>query len=197
MSNPANTSTSLYARDGQRKYLTPSERARFVATAETWPRAEIGTLCLILAFTGCRISEALATRRAAVDVEHASLAIRSLKKRGAFVVREVPLPTRVVARLQAVHELDDRDAAHRLWPLCRSRAWQLIKTVMDEAGIGHGPHATPKGLRHAFGVHAIRCGVPLHLVQRWLGHASLATTAIYTQALGAEEREIAARMWKV
>jgi integrase len=37
--------------------------------------------------------------------------------------------------------------------------------------------------------------VPLNLVQRWLGHASLTTTAIYLDALGDEEREIAARMW--
>ncbi|HRD76437.1 MAG TPA: tyrosine-type recombinase/integrase, partial [Hyphomicrobiaceae bacterium] len=52
-----------------------------------------------------------------------------------------------------------------------------------------------KGLRHAFGLHAIRCGVPLNLVQRWLGHASITTTVIYLQALGPEEREFAARMW--
>jgi len=55
---------------------------------------------------------------------------------------------------------------------------------------------TPKGLRHSFGIHAIRSGVPLNLVQRWLGHASMTTTAIYLQAIGDEEREIAARMWR-
>jgi integrase len=37
--------------------------------------------------------------------------------------------------------------------------------------------------------------VPINLVQRWLGHASMTTTAIYLQAMGFEEREIAARMW--
>lgn len=41
-----------------------------------------------------------------------------------------------------------------------------------------GPAATPKGLRHAFGVAAFQT-VPPHIVQRWLGHASLRTTAIY------------------
>ena len=62
-------------------------------------------------------------------------------------------------------------------------------------GITGGIHATPKGLRHGFGLHAIRSGVPINLVQRWLGHASMTTTAIYLQAMGTEEREIAARMW--
>jgi uncharacterized protein (DUF736 family) len=58
-----------------------------------------------------------------------------------------------------------------------------------------GPHMTPKGLRHSFGIHAIRSGVPLNLVKRWLGHASMTTTEIYLDAMGDEEREIAARMW--
>src|ERR1044071_3936210 len=71
----------------------------------------------------------------------------------------------------------------------------LVKVVMREASIAEGPHMTPKGLRHSFGIHAIRSGVPLNLVQRWLGHASMTTTAIYLDALGEEEREIAARMW--
>lgn len=56
-------------------------------------------------------------------------------------------------------------------------------------------HATPKGLRHGFGVAAVQSGVPLNLVQRWLGHAKLETTAIYTNAIGDEERAIAARLW--
>ena len=31
--------------------------------------------------------------------------------------------------------------------------------------------------------------------QRWLGHAQLSTTAIYAEAIGQEEQEIAARIW--
>lgn len=65
---------------------------------------------------------------------------------------------------------------------------------MAAAGIT-GLHASPKGLRHGFGVHAVRAAVPLNLLQRWLGHADIATTAIYADAMGAEEREIAAQMW--
>jgi site-specific recombinase XerD len=33
-------------------------------------------------------------------------------------------------------------------------------------------------------------------VQRWLGHASLGTTAIYGDVSGHEEREFAARIWQ-
>ncbi|MCP3385937.1 tyrosine-type recombinase/integrase [Bradyrhizobium sp. CCGUVB4N] len=56
--------------------------------------------------------------------------------------------------------------------------------------------AVPKGLRHSFGVAAFRANIPPHLVQRWLGHASLETTAIYADVSGREEREFAARMWR-
>jgi integrase len=49
---------------------------------------------------------------------------------------------------------------------------------MASAGI-NGTPAMPKGLRHGFGVKAFQSNVPPHLVQRWLGHASLRTTEIY------------------
>jgi site-specific recombinase XerD len=42
-------------------------------------------------------------------------------------------------------------------------------------------------------VAAVSTGIPLNLVQNWLGHAQIATTAIY--AVGAEEKDIARRMW--
>jgi site-specific recombinase XerD len=65
---------------------------------------------------------------------------------------------------------------------------------MEQAGLS-GTHASPKGLRHGFGVAAVSAGTPLNLVQKWLGHANLTTTAIYANAVGAEEKDIAKRMW--
>jgi integrase/recombinase XerD len=58
-----------------------------------------------------------------------------------------------------------------------------------------GAQAMPKGLRHSFGVNAFQSRVPAHLVQRWLGHASLRTTAIYGDVIGPEERAFAKSMW--
>jgi site-specific recombinase XerD len=50
-------------------------------------------------------------------------------------------------------------------------------------------------LRHGFGVTAVSAGIPLNLVQKWLGHAQLTTTAIYADAVGAGEKDIVRRMW--
>lgn len=144
-----------------------------------------------LARSGRRISEALALTAAQVNLADGVVAIRSLKKRGRLMMREIPLPRPLLRRLA---DLAAR-RPDRLWPLSRNRAWQLVRALMRAAAIRPGPQFSPRGLRHGFGVHAIRSGVPVTLVQRWLGHASLATTALYTQVLGLEERAVAGRMW--
>jgi integrase/recombinase XerD len=41
---------------------------------------------------------------------------------------------------------------------------------------------------------AVSAGIPLNLEQNWLGHAQLSTTAVYSNAVGAEEKDIARRM---
>ncbi len=74
-------------------------------------------------------------------------------------------------------------------------AYRKIKAVMQDAGIS-GTRATAKGLRHAFGIAANQKGIQLNMVQRWLGHADIKTTAIYSEAVGAEERNLAQRLWE-
>jgi len=34
------------------------------------------------------------------------------------------------------------------------------------------------------------------MMQKWMGHASMETTAIYANALGREERKIASKLWE-
>jgi integrase len=53
--------------------------------------------------------------------------------------------------------------------------WQAVHGMM--VGLTK-PHASPKGLRHGFGVTALSAGIPLNLVQKWLGaDTQLTTTA--------------------
>lgn len=185
---------TLHTQNGSRKYLDQAERSRFIAAASSATQP-LRTLCLTLALTGCRISEALALTADSIRPDEGVIAFRSLKKRTKrVVVREVPVPKELLQDLLALSG-GMPDAGERLWRWGRVRAWQLVKAVMASGGIPPGPHATVKGLRHAFGLHAVRSGVPLNFVQRWLGHASMTTTAIYLQAIGPEERAIAERMW--
>ena len=82
-----------------------------------------------------------------------------------------------------------------LRPISRITVWRRVTELMEAAGIPDGPHRCPKGLRHGYGVYAIGSGVPLNVLCKWMGHASMEVTAIYANALGAEEQGIAARMW--
>jgi site-specific recombinase XerD len=86
-------------------------------------------------------------------------------------------------------------ATDRLWRWSRTTAWLREKAVMAAARVAGTP-AMPKGLRHGFGVNAFQSCVPPHLVQRWLGHASLRTTSIYGDVIGPDERAFAARLWR-
>ena len=185
--------------DGRgRKYLTGDERDRFIGAVRADPRPAVQTFALTLVHTGARISEALALRPVDIDLEATEIRFRTLKRRREHW-RAVPVPEAVVRELELVHGLrrakhSPRERNGLLWPVSRPTATRHIARLMAAAGI-EGPQACPKGLRHAYGVAAVAAGVPLPTVAAVLGHANLTTTAIYTTAIGAEARELVARMW--
>ena len=193
---------ALFDEEGNRLYLTADERAAFLDTAKTAERS-LKSFCHVLHYSGCRISEALELTARRVDLAEQSLRIRSLKKReGKIVFREVPIPPALAENLDnvfGIREIQKRGQKKaldaRLWTWSRVHAWRLVTGIMDAADIPEGPHRTPKGLRHGYGVNAIRTGIQLNMLQKWMGHADMKTTAIYANALGEEERQIASRMW--
>ncbi len=184
---------TVYNRYGQRKYLTSSEIDAFISSSRK-RSIDVQTFCCMVALTGCRISEALEMTKDCIDFETKHVIIRCLKKRGKRVFRAIPLPAPFLAHLKKWFGAA-MAPSQQLWPWSRMTGYRRICEVMESAGI-RGTYASPKGLRHGFGVRAIQSGVPLTLVQRWLGHADIKTTAIYTTAMGPEEREIASRMWR-
>jgi len=190
----------LYDAAGNRKYLTAEERQAFIKAADRAPR-EVRTFCHVLHFSGCRISEALALTCDRVDFTNGVIIFESLKKRRTGVYRAVPVPPALLDALNLVHNIRETEARRgrgrkvKLWTWERTTAWRKVKAVMDAAELGEGPQSSPKGLRHGFGVAAVTTGIPLNMVQKWLGHAQLSTTAIYADAVGSEEKSIASRMW--
>lgn len=192
-------SMDLYDRNGHRKYLTTSELGAFLDAAQC-AVPEVGTYCGTLAYSGCRLSEALAITADRIDVHDGAIVIESLKKRRRGVYRAVPVPPAFLDALSTTHSLAeahrraDYGRGIRLWNWSRPTAWRRVREVMDAAGIT-GMHATPKGLRHGFGIRAISAGVPLNMAQKWLGHSRISTTAIYANAIGPEEKQLAERMW--
>ncbi len=191
-------SDSLFLGNGCRKYLNPEER-RLVLRVATGLGNDVGLFCWVLVETGCRISEALALTWRSIDIDNGAIIFSCLKKRRAGVFRSVPVSEALAISLDRRFRIRERmrkasATETRLWDWCRMTAWRYVRDVMNAAGV-HGPQASPKGLRHGFGIAAVSSGVPLNLVQRWLGHSDLKTTTIYTNACGPEERQLAERMW--
>ena len=183
---------------GGRKYLNTAERRRFL-TALGQAAPSIRLFCLTLMWSGCRVSEALSLTPANFDLDTGVVEFETLKRRQRGIVRQVPLPSELLHGLNQTFGLDKaqrdpRRATMRIWQWSRSTGWRHIKKLMHNADI-HGGSAMPKGLRHTFGVAAFNA-VPPHIVQRWLGHASLRTTAIYGDVSGPEERDLANKIWR-
>lgn len=62
--------------------------------------------------------------------------------------------------------------------LRREAIWELVKKYALVAGIP--PGVSPHTMRHSFATHLLAGGADLRHVQEMLGHASIATTQIYT-----------------
>jgi integrase len=190
---------SLYDGRGQRKYLIRSERAAFVREALR-AGGEIGSFCIVLAFTGARVSEVLALTPANIDEANGTINIETLKRRKRGVIRSIPLSSEVFDLLDRTHHY--KMARHniaqskaRLWPWSRTTAWRRVRQIMHVAA--NPAHlAKPKALRHSFGAEAALNQIPITLIKKWMGHARLDTTEIYTSLVGEEERALYRLTWR-
>lgn len=192
-------SWSLYDTRGRRKYLVSKERWIFLEAALA-VGGDVGTFCAVLAFSGARISEVLALTPERIDDGNCAINFETLKRRQRGVIRAVPVPQGLFDYLDTVHRYRDSQfnplhASQRLWPWSRTTAWRRVKEVMR---LAHEPEhvSMPKALRHAFGAEAALNQVSLSLIKKWMGHAKLETTEIYTSLIGDEERSLARLTWR-
>jgi integrase/recombinase XerD len=63
--------------------------------------------------------------------------------------------------------------------LSRQGAWGVVRRHGDRAGLGAA--LTPHVLRHSCATHMLDHGADIRVVQELLGHASIATTQVYTR----------------
>src|SRR4029079_9990923 len=92
----------------------------------------------------------------------------------ATIYRAVPVPPALLEALDLVHGIRELQARRdkgrrvRLWPWSRMTGWRAVHAVMVSCGLD-GPHASPKGLRHGFGVAAVSARISLHFGAQWAG----------------------------
>lgn len=166
------------------RYLTVEEVSRLMTAAGASKARQIRLRAMLelMYAAGLRVSELTGVRLDAIDLKVGY--VRVFGKGGKE--RVVPIGER--ARLAVEGYLDVRPqtpaSVKTLFVSDRKRAmsavhfWRLIRGAARKAGILKP--VTPHTLRHSFASHLVQNGADLRAVQEMLGHASIATTQIYT-----------------
>jgi len=191
---------TLFDKEGNRKYLTLDERTRFYNAIPKALNREQRPFALMLYWSGCRISEGLAVQVQHIDYSAKGIRFKTLKRKK-DVYRLVPLPPTYMEKLDDVYNIkfiqrQDKKAQKALvWNHGRQWGWELIKKVMKVADI-RGVQATAKGIRHSFVIAHQQNKTPAHMIQKWAGWSTPAMLEVYGAAMGEEEQELAAVLWK-
>ncbi|MFT3889595.1 MAG: tyrosine recombinase XerC [Arachnia sp.] len=137
----------------------------------------------LLYSSGLRVSEACGLRLGAVDRTRRSVTVLGKGGKERTVPLGLPALRALDAWLARRPELATADSGDAVFLGARGGALdprvarRVVHAATDaNAGGGIGPH----GLRHAMATHLIEGGADLRSVQEMLGHASVATTQIYT-----------------
>jgi integrase/recombinase XerD len=149
---------------------------------------------------GLRISELVGLDVDDVDLDASTVLVRAgkgsksrrvplgsmaIKAVGAYTTQSRPP---LVARTRGA---DGRSALFlnaRGGRLSRQGCWKILKTYARRASLSD--KVSPHTLRHSFATHMLDAGADIRVVQELLGHASLATTQVYTLVSDSRLREV-------
>ena len=148
---------------------------------------------------GLRISELVALDVDDVDLDERSVLVRAGKGKKA---RRVPLGRAAAGAIGDYVAVTRPGLASRAASspggalflnargarLSRQGCWKILKGHADTAGLAE--RVSPHTLRHSFATHMLEGGADIRVVQELLGHASLATTQVYTLVGDGRLREV-------
>lgn len=138
---------------------------------------------------GLRLLEGTRLRVNAVDGDRKALHI--VEGKGGKD-RFVPLPNHTLMLLRllwSTHRNPDWifPSQNRLAAMSESSLQKAFQAALRESGV-HKP-ASIHTLRHSYATHLLEAGIDLRIIQAYLGHASPATTAIYTHLTSTTEAQ--------
>lgn len=157
------------------RYLSEEEMHRLFEAVRDSPRDS--AIVHVLAFAGLRVSEVCHLQLEDIEFETNILHVRSGK---GDKDREVILEDRTRAAIDRY--LTDRtlagESSVRLFPVGPVTVERIIRRAAGAAAIPR--RVTPHMLRHTLATALLSRGCDIRYIQKLLGHASVATTQIYT-----------------
>ena len=183
--------------------LTPEEVGALLQACPTSPsglrnRALIATIY----YSGIRSAEALDLLPRDLDLDQGSINIRNGKGSRQRIVGLNPLANGHIARWQRRRDRLNVNGRRRIFctissgqatgfgeggelraggKLSDSYFRRVLRDLAVQVGIEKRVH--PHSLRHSFAARLAEKGVPMHQIQRQLGHSSLATTGAYLDSI--------------
>jgi len=157
------------------RYLNEDEMHRLLEVVKESPRDS--AIVHVLAFCGLRVGELCHLSLEDLEFERNVLHVRNGK---GDKDREVVLEDRTRAALDRY--LSERTASGagstRLFPVGPVTVERVVRRAAQSAGIPR--RVTPHMLRHTLATALLSRGCDIRYIQKLLGHASVATTQIYT-----------------
>ncbi len=160
------------------------------ADAGTLAQQQSANCLLLIAFTGCRKSEALDAQWGEFDLDQGYWTIPATRTKQKKMTR-IPLLPEARAHLCALYE--KRVSKTLLFPQARDatksqdtlkRSWRTIITRAGLTAVTNLEDGTTSefrihDLRHNFGTMAVEAGVALEVIAGLLGHSQISTTQRY------------------
>ncbi len=168
----------------------------------TWNRHEdtghlnVHTTLVVLELlfsTGIRVGELVDLTMREINMKESSIFIAGtgVRERKVYIPDEeikLLLKSYIKRRNLRKPDTDSLFINSRNQPASTQFIRKLIRMAGDEAGLKN--RITPHMLRHATATHLLEAGLDIRQVQRLLGHSSIATTQIYTQASDSGLKEV-------
>ena len=151
---------------------------------EPWIYARDAAVLALLYGSGLRISEALGLPRAAFGAGAGDAITVTGKGRKQRMVPVLPQVAKLIGDYLALCPYDlPQDGALFVGAKGGQLSPRVVQLAMARlrGALGLPETATPHALRHSFATHLLTRGGDLRAIQELLGHASLATTQIYTE----------------
>ncbi|MEX2642417.1 MAG: site-specific integrase [Acetobacterales bacterium] len=160
---------------GRIRFLSDEEESLLIATLRGWGKSDVADAVAVLVDTGLRAGELIALQARDIDLPAQQISIWINKTN---LPRTVPLVERTRAILgQRMADLEPTDR------LFRFKYW-YFRAEWDKArrhlGLGDDKQFVIHALRHTCATRMVKSGVPIQIIQKWLGHRNLQITLQYS-----------------